>query len=147
MSVWMTYNKALLAQSSKVCMWPEISPACCLCIAQALTPYPWFIQLAWGPPQVTKKTSALERSLGKRKMSYYLPVWIYACVCVCLTRSPVPAGLPRLEFIQASIWLLQFILNARIINSADRMMYEKHLLLPRRVVEVSGLQGVLLLSD
>lgn len=59
----------------------------------------------------------------------------------------MPAGLPRLEFIQASIWLLQFILNARIINSADRMMYEKHLLLPRRVVEVSGLQGVLLLSD
>lgn len=56
----------------------------------------------------------------------------------------MPAGLPRLEFIQASIWLLQFILNARIINSADRMMHAKHLLLPRRVVEVSGLQGVLL---
>lgn len=147
MSVWITYNKALLAQSSKVCMWPEITPACCLCRAQALTPYPWFIQLAWGPPQVTKKTSALERSPGNRKMSYYLPVWIYACVCVCLTRSPVPAGLLRLEFIQASIWLLQFILNARIINSADRMMYAKHLLLPRRVVEVSGLQGVPLLSD
>lgn len=59
----------------------------------------------------------------------------------------MPAGLLRLEFIQASIWLLQFILNARIINSADRMMYAKHLLLPRRAVEVSGLQGVLLLSD
>lgn len=59
----------------------------------------------------------------------------------------MPAGLLRLEFIQASIWLLQFILNARITNSADRMMYAKHLLLPRRVVEVSGLQGALLLSD
>lgn len=82
MSVWITYNKALLAQSSKVCMWPEITPACCLCRAQALTPYPWFIQLAWGPPQVTKKTSALERSPGNRKMSYYLPIWIYACACV-----------------------------------------------------------------
>jgi len=78
----MPHNKALLAQSSKVCMWPEVSPACCLCIVHVLTPYPWFIQLVRRPPQVTKKTTALERSAGNRKMSYYLPGWIYACVHV-----------------------------------------------------------------
>lgn len=51
------------------------------------------------------------------------------------------AGIYTGQHLAAAVYL-----DARIINSADRMTYAKYLL-PWHVVEVSGLQGVLLLSD
>lgn len=59
----------------------------------------------------------------------------------CLTSEPGIYTAPR--------WRLQFILNERIINSVDRMMYLKHLPVTAQslpAVRMSGMAGTVLSS-
>lgn len=65
-------------------------------------------------------------------MSYYLPGWIYACVCV-FNEQPSACWTPEAGIYTGQHLAAVAYLECKKINSADRMMHAKHLPLPQSV--------------
>lgn len=87
---------------------------------------PRCLQLLLGPPHEMVATEAPRDLGGPRGVFSGQDLCVCACVSeyltwsgACSTSEPGIYTAPR--------WRLQFILNERIINSVDRMMYLKHL--------------------